>query len=104
MELLSLAFSGLKCPSCLQLTLQPSERLSAKKGYASFLLVKCTSSDMCTYEHSFFSSKTTSKDKSFDVNNRIVYAMRNIGQGHSSLEQFSALMDMPRPMTKKTFM
>ena len=52
--------------------------------------------------HIYFIHQETA-DKAFDVNRRMVYAMRNIGQGYTSLEQFSALMNMPKPMTKKNF-
>ena len=100
-ELLSFVFSQVKCPACSESTLRLVEKFSEKKGYASSLSIKCSSD--CEYHHSFYTSRKCTDSKTFDVNNRIVYAMRNSGQGHSSLEQFSALMDMPKPMTKKNF-
>ena len=42
-------------------------------------------------------------NKSFDINNRIVYAMRSCGQGFSGIEKFTSLMNMPKPMTRNNY-
>ena len=92
------------CPECSHTSLTLRERLESKKGVASHLVVKCS---MCHYVREFYTSNTTQKENdkqganSFDVNNRIVYAMRACGQGYSGIETFTTLMDMPKPMTIK---
>jgi len=50
-----------------------------------------------TFKHEFYSSKQHLK--SFAINR----AMRNIGQGYSSIVKFTALMNMPPPMTEKNY-
>ena len=52
-------------------------------------------------DFSFYSSKKV--NKSFDMNKRLVYAMRSIGQGHASMKRFCSLMNMPPPMQLKAY-
>ena len=44
-----------------------------------------------------------SADKKCDINQRIIYGMRSIGQGYLSLGKFTTLMDMLSPMTVKNY-
>ena len=61
------------------------------------LNLKCN----CGFLENFYTSKECGK--SYDINRRIIYSMRSCGQGFSSIEKFTALMNMPKPMTKKNY-
>ena len=74
------------------------ENFSKKKGFASLLLIKCE----CGFEKEFYSSQPAIA-KTHDINRRIIYTMRSIGQGYSSIQKFTALMNMPQPMTQKNY-
>lgn len=67
-----------------------------KKGFASSLLLTCR----CGYIKLFCTSKPC--NRSFDINHRIVYTMRSIGQGYASIQKFTSLMDLRTPMTQKS--
>ena len=41
--------------------------------------------------------------QTFDVNRRIIYSMRSIGQGYAGLEKFTTTMNLPSPVTKKNY-
>ncbi|XP_028392982.1 uncharacterized protein LOC114517447 [Dendronephthya gigantea] len=75
--------------SCLVLEDNPRER----KGSASHLRARC---EACGWVYTFYTSKKVGH--SFDVNKRFVYAMRSLGEGHTSAKRFCALMDMPPPL------
>ena len=103
-SILKSIFELMKCPECTSSCLTLGEIFERKKGHASFLVVNCTA---CDYATDFYTSQSI-KDgvkgqNSFDVNTRIIYAMRACGQGHASIEKFSTLMDMPRPMTQNNY-
>ena len=72
----------------------------SKKGLASNLCLKCTT---CLFEKTFYTSSTEDNGKGFDVNKRMVYAMRTCGQGHAGIETFTTLMNIPKPMTVKNY-
>lgn len=97
-EILSEAFGELYCPQCKVHHLILHEKLNQKKGLASLLYLNCNS---CGYERQFMTSKQCGKF--FDINTRIIYAMRSIGQGHCSVEKFTSLMNLPKPMTVKSY-
>ena len=98
-EILSSVFAELPCPECKVNDLKIHEKMVDKKGLASLLFIKC--SGRCGYEKEFRTSKQSGKF--FDVNTRLVYAMRAIGQGYSSIEKFTALMNLPKPMTSNNY-
>lgn len=98
MELLKGMFSRYACHECQMFTLCLSESYKDKKGLASSLIVKCLS---CGTEDKFLTSRTCGRG--YDINNRIVYSMRSIGQGYSGVEKFTMLMNMPRPMTRGNY-
>lgn len=100
-EILSDIFHELNCPSCNAGKLRLHEKLNEKKGLASLLVLNC-SNDQCDYEKDFYTSKHC-RGKFFDVNTRIVYAMRSIGQGYASIEKFNALMNLPKPMVATSY-
>ena len=75
------------------------EIVAKKKGLASLLYVSCSK---CEYKKEFYTSPQQA-DKSFDVNKRIVYAMRACKQGCSGIKTLTTLMDMPKPMTANNY-
>ena len=97
--ILNSIFGEMKCPVCSSFGLFVTEESAKKKGLASHLSVKCSE---CAYERSFYTS-SRSDDKTFDINKRIIYSMRACGQGYASVETFTTLMDMPKPMTKNNY-
>ena len=97
-EILSDMITFLCCPNCKSSGLMLHENFSKKKGFASLLLIKCE----CGFEKEFYSSQPASA-KTHDINRRIIYTMRSIGQGYSSIQKFTALMNMPQPMTQKNY-
>ena len=48
-----------------------------------------------------FTHRQASAHQSYDVNKRVVYAMRDCGQGHAGLETFTSLMNLPKPHDHK---
>ena len=76
-NVLSNVFSTLPCPDCLSRAVIFGNTLKKKIGPASFLLLSCKS---CASWHEFCTSDV--KKGGFEVNKRVVYAMRNIGQGY----------------------
>ena len=83
-EILLTLFKKFSCPECLvNGSLSLKEISAKKKGLASNLCLVC---NKCPYNESFYTSQN-SIGKTFDVNNRIVYAMRTIGQGYAGLEK-----------------
>ena len=91
------------CPECHEKTLVVEEDKFKKKGLASFIIVSCSN---CFYESSSFTSKgvqpldeETKGMKPFEVNIRSVYAFRSCGVGHTGIEKFCGMMNMPSPMT-----
>jgi len=95
-EILTEIVAMLCCPECKKYNLHLHENFTEKKGFASLLFIECL---QCGFEKEFYTSKPAGK--SYDVNRRIIYTMRSIGQGYSSLRKFTALMNMPQPMTVK---
>ena len=99
MEMLNDVFQQMVCSECgssccLVLEDDPRER----KGSASHLRVRCQT---CGWVYTFYTSKKV--QHSFDINKRFVYAMRSMGQGHSSMKRFCGLMNMPPPLHLKAY-
>lgn len=100
MEILSSIVSMLCCPICQSCTLKLHETFIRKMGFSSLLIIKCET-HRCKFEEEFYTSNPARRG--FDINSRIIYAMRSIGQGHASIKKFTALMNMPAPMTVKNY-
>ena len=83
-----------ECEGGLVLT----ENSKNKKELAGELVIGCD----CRYNSSFYTSQSFSK-QSFDVNERLVYAMRALGQGYNGVKKFTSLMNMPTPMTANNY-
>ena len=98
MVILGGVVSLLKCPTCECLSLILMESSSKRHGCASELRIMC---EGCGWLNTFFTSKK--QRKSFEVNRRLVYAMRSIGKGHSGAKKFCAFMNMPQPSKPKPY-
>lgn len=97
MEILSSVFNTLCCPKCKNDNLTLQEDLSQKKGLACTLILLCK----CGHRQVFLNSESC--EKSYDINRRLVYSMRSIGQGYGGIQKFTSLMDMPKPMTQNNY-
>ena len=73
-----------------------------KKGFASLLVVKCTS-HKCSFSKQFSTSSKIQQGKAFAVNRRVVFAARNIRVGHQGLVKFCAVMNMMVPMHENSY-
>ena len=94
-SLLGNDFGELCCPTC---KLQKVKFCKINKsGFAIQYCVSCCDG-ACAYENFFWSSEKN-KERSFDINKRIIYAMRRIGNGNRGIKLFESLMDMPPPMS-----
>ena len=104
MGIFSKLVGDLLCPDCCDSQLYVSTDISKRKGLASHVSMKCT----CGYTRSEYTSTIIQKQgkgvKAFDVNMRIVYAMRSCGPGYNALERFCGLMNVPPPVTPKIIM
>ena len=98
LELLSeFISSSMACPECFEHGVVLRENFTKKQGLCSFLFIECS----CGYKKDFYSSKPAGK--SFDINRRMIYTMRNLGHGYSGVKKFTTFMNMPGPMTVKNF-
>ena len=83
------------------------EQFNMKKGLASYVSIVCkhcnysrNSYTLKTFFPSLQKSKSTKGMKSFEVNMRMVYAMRNNGTDYSGVEKCCAVMNLPKPMRR----
>ena len=42
-------------------------------------------------------------NKCFEINQRIAYTTRSLGHGYAGNEKFNTLMNIPKPMTVKSY-
>jgi hypothetical protein len=90
LSILSGIFKALPCRECKQFTLALSENFQKRKGCASNLELHC---QVCSWKQDFYTSAKISCF--FEVNRRLVYAMRSVGCGGAAAERFCGLMNMP---------
>ncbi|GFW41008.1 uncharacterized protein TNCV_414171 [Trichonephila clavipes] len=81
---------------------EPSARLrlhlsESNCGEAVKFHLKCPS---CKYNYTFFNSKKCDSSENYELNTRLVYAMRCIGKGSESARMFCGIMNLPQPPTK----
>ena len=100
-NILARAFSIMACPQCLQCSITVKEDGTKKMGFASCITIECES-ETCDFKNTFHTSPRIEKSQAFDVNRRVVLAGRNIGIGYNGLVKFSAIMNMPFPLQKKS--
>ena len=103
------------CPSCSQ-KISVFHNIERKRGLAHFLVLSCTKCDWCkTFSTSEEVKKTNTNNEdttkspgsgrhAFDINIRSVIAMREIGRGYTALQTLCGFLNIPSPMTKKTFL
>ena len=92
MAILSSVFRMLPCKECFECSLILQEMNGKRKGCASNLKLLCCS---CGWNNQFFTSSQISRF--YEVNRRVVYAMRSVGCGHAAAKRFCGLMNMPPP-------
>ena len=98
MAILNDTISSLRCAECGNFTLTLIENSFKRKGCASYLRILC---ENCGWKKEDYSSKK--QTQCFEVNRRLVYAMRSLGKGHSGAKKFCTLMNMPPPSGAKPF-
>ena len=99
MELIANVFSIVNCRNVIRHAFPWRNSNSVqRKGCASNLRLTCQN---CKWMHLSWTS--TRKEKSFEVNRRLVYGMRRIGRGHSGASKFCSVMNMPPPPRTKSF-
>ena len=77
--------------------------LETKKQGISFHLSLVCKSEECEWTHFSCTSKKKANAGHFDVNRRIFYSMRRIGNGLQDLKRFLMLMDHPPPMLERNY-
>lgn len=63
--------------------------------------LECVKNSVSNTEKGFCTS--TMQGQQYDINKACVLAMRAIGRGHSAATKFSAVMGLPKPVSKPTF-
>ena len=96
-SILSGVISLLCCPSCGQTSLHLSES-KTKQGSARLFSIVC----LCEWKHEFWSSEKTING-GFEINSRLVYAFRSLGQGFCGLERFHTLLNLPPSLTRNNY-
>ena len=96
---MSNVISMLLCPECQCPTLSLGDRTLKKQGL-SLLFIKCVTPS-CKFINEFYTSMPSGRG--FAINKRTAYTMRVLGHGHSGIEKFTSLMNMPKPMTQNNY-
>ena len=94
-----------RCPNCTSEGLSISHNERKRMGYALNFQLSCYK---CQWKHELYTSPTIDNDStpglnSFCINVQTVLAFREIGKGHEPLKTFNSCMNMPQPMTAKSF-
>ena len=88
------------CPEC-QGSVYIEEDFLKRKGLASYLKINCSD---CPFSYSKYTSKgVENNQQAMEVNIRSVYAMRKCGVGHTGLQKFCGVMNMPPPVAQKSY-
>lgn len=91
------------CEACLKGSVHLFERSSGCR-MARTLVLQCANNACRAFTELPTAEKIVSgKARFYDVNRRSALAMRIIGRGRASLTKFSAVMNMPGPVAKKSF-
>lgn len=95
-----------KCKKCGASVTLCEDISQDNNGLAVKLLFACDNV-LCTMNNSFMTSKkieTGNRGNSpYEVNRRAVLAFREIGSGYADMETFCMVMNIPKPMNKKTY-
>lgn len=97
-EILADVLRLLCCQECGESNIQLTEVSFKRHGCASCLRLLCLD---CGCNHCFYTSKKISRY--YEVNRRLVYGMRTIGQGEASARRFCGIMNMPPPPKPKAY-
>lgn len=98
MAILSIMFKMLPCKECFDCELTLVDDITQRMGYASCLALQCKT---CGWTETFYTSERVGHY--FQVNRRMVYAMRSIGCGLSAMKRFCTTMNMPPPVGTKPY-
>ena len=98
-SILANLFNIMACPECLQIGYIDILKLK-KQGLSMQMELKCC---CCECSHKFWTSKKPKKVRIFDINKRLFYSMRRIGNGYAGKKRFLTLMNLPPPMTKSNY-
>lgn len=74
----------------------------SKMGFATLLVLKCESKK-CNYSKCFYTSSKVNGSQAFEVNHRIVLAMRSLGIRHQGLANFAGAMNVLAPMNENSY-
>ncbi|GFU57111.1 uncharacterized protein TNCV_1779741 [Trichonephila clavipes] len=78
--------------------------LSCEENFSGGAVALDIICDICSYSYNFCSSKKCKaeigKPSTYEVNTRLVYAMRCIGKGAEAARMFCGIMNLPPPPTK----
>ncbi|GFR03944.1 uncharacterized protein TNCT_20101 [Trichonephila clavata] len=85
------------CPNCNTNAVLKEKVLY---GLVSEFYVECYS---CSTLSTFKSSPIIASGKDYEVNTRITYAMRTVGQGFCGIKHFCTAMDLPPPVSQKAY-
>ena len=95
---------NISCQECKQHAISNSLAVEKKSGFSHILQLNC---EACEFQSTLETSKkvdgTGSGRASNEVNLQMVIFARSIGRGYSVLENFSACLNSPQPMTKKNY-
>ena len=86
------------CPECHSNSLQLNDDLAKKNGCANSMKLTCIERWWC---QEFYTSQQIGG--AFEVNKRLVYGMRCIGQGFSGANKFCTMLNLPSLPTKKNY-
>ncbi|GFR00456.1 uncharacterized protein TNCT_492781 [Trichonephila clavata] len=85
------------CPNCNTKAVLKEKILY---GLVSEFYVECYS---CSTLSTFKSLPVIASGKDYEVNTRITYAMRTVGQGFCGIKHFCTAMDLPPPVSQKAY-
>ena len=89
------------CKNCHGL-MEITENISQRCGWAQSFNLTCVNPE-CDATQVQFESSTSHGHKQFKINDKCVLGFCSIGKGHTHAEKFSAVMDLPPPLTHKSF-
>ena len=89
------------CAYCLDGKLEQWQDSRRRQGLRSTLFWRCSNED-CDGKRTDFPS-SDKNGRFYTINRQSVLAGRLCGNGHNALQKFSAAMDLPPPVTPKSF-
>ena len=89
------------CAYCLDGKLEHWQDSRRRQGPQSALFWRCSNED-CDGKRTDFPS-SDKNGRFYTINRQSVLAGRLCGNGHNALQKFSAAMDLPPPVTPKSF-